>query len=89
MSVFAEMGLVPIKQLILRGKKNAVLVAKNARLTDITRVAGYMAGTEMGANAPVAPVYAEGYFPVYRDDANNTGLGFELQAWSEPLQKTV
>ena len=89
MSVFAEMGLVPVKQLIKRGKSNAVLVARNTKLTDITRVAGYMAGTEMGANAPVAPVYAEGYFPVYRNDDDNTGLGYELQAWSEPLQKTV
>lgn len=89
-SVFAEMGVVPLDRLFPRGKKNgSVLVAKNARLTDITRVAGYMAGTEMGVNAPVAPVYAEGYFPVYRNDSNNTGLGFELQAWSEPLQKTV
>ena len=88
-SAFAEMGIVPINQLILRGKKNAVLVAKNARLTDITRVAGYMAGTEMGANAPTAPVYAEGYFPKYRNDENNTGLGYELQAWSDVLQKTV
>ena len=89
LSVFAEMGLVPIDQIILRGKSHAVLVAKNAKMTDITRVAGYMAGTDMGANAPVAPVYAEGYFPAYRNDTKNTGLGFELQAWSDVLQKTV
>ena len=91
-SAFAEMGIVPINQLIRRGKRgtaNAVLVARNVGTNDITRVAGYMAGTEMGANAPIAPVYAEGYFPAYRNDSNNTGLGFELQAWSEPLQKTV
>ena len=89
LSVFAEMGLVPINQIIQRGKSHAVLVAKNAKMTDITRVAGYMAGTDMGANAPVAPAYAEGYFPVYRNDDNNTGLGFELQAWSDVLQMTV
>ena len=88
-SSFAEMGLVPINKLINRGKSNAVLVARNVGMNDIVRVAGYMAGTDMGANAPVAPVYAEGYFPTYRNDSNNTGLGFELQAWSEPLQKTV
>ena len=89
MSAFAEMGLVPINQLIKRGKTNAMLVARNAKIVDITRVAGYMAGKQMGENAPVAPVYAEGYFPVYRNDGNNTGLGYELQAWSEELQKTI
>ena len=92
LSSFAEMGIVPINQVIRRGKRgsaNAVLVARNVGTNDITRVAGYLAGTEMGANAPIAPVYAEGYFPAYRNDSNNTGLGFELQAWSEPLQKTV
>ena len=89
LSSFAEMGLVPVKQLIRRGKSNSVLVAKNVKIADIVRVAGYMAGTEMGANAPTAPVYAEGYFPKYRNDENNTGLGYELQAWSDVLQKTV
>ena len=89
MSAFAEMGLVPINQLIKRGKTNAMLVARNAKIVDITRVAGYMAGKQMGENAPVAPVYAEGYFPIYRNDKNNTGLGFELQTKSEYLQKTV
>ena len=89
MSAFAEMALVPINQLIKRGKSNAMLVARNAKMADITRVAGYMAGRQMGENAPIAPVYAEGYFPTYRNDKNNTGLGFELQAWSSYLQKTV
>ena len=81
-SAFAEMGIVPINQLIRRGKSNAVLVARTVGTNDITRVAGYMAGTDMGANAPIAPVYAEGYFPAYRnnDSNGNTGLGFELQA---------
>ena len=89
MSAFAEMALVPIDGIIFKGKKNSVLVAENAKMADITRVAGYMAGKEMGENAPGAPVYADGYFPVYRDDSGTTVLCFELQAWSEPLQKTV
>ncbi len=89
MSAFAEMALVPINQLIKRGKSNAILVARNTKMSDIVRVAGYMAGRQMGENAPVAPVYAEGYFPTYRNDSNNTGLGFELQTWSSYLQKTV
>ena len=89
MSAFAEMALVPIDGIVKRGKKSAVLVARNTKMSDIVRVAGYMAGRQMGGNAPVAPVYAEGYFPAYRNDSNNTGLGYELQARSEPLQKTV
>ena len=89
MSAFAEMALVPIDGIIFKGRKNSVLVAENAKMSDITRVAGYMAGKEMGENAPGAPVYADGYFPVYRDDSGTTVLCFELQAWSEPLQKTV
>ena len=88
-SAFAEMGLPPINQLIGRGKAHPVLVAHGVRVADITRVAGYMAGTDMGANAAVAPVSAEGYFPAYRNDGKNTGLGFELQAWSEARQQTV
>ena len=88
-SAFAEMGLPPINQLIGRGKTHPVLVARGVKTSEITRVAGYMAGTDMGANAAEAPAYAEGYFPAYRNDTNNTGLGFELQAWSEARQKTI
>ena len=88
MSAFAEMSLVPINQIIKKGSANSVLVAHNAKLSDITRVAGYIAVTQAEENALVAPSYADGYFPKYDIVDGKNVLRFQLQARFESVSYT-